>query len=440
MNRTREQLLPIVCHWITFLAHALPLRSVPTFIELVVGTLLSRRGWVTEAYLAIAAQRHWTSYYKWLQQGHWSWRRLGQYVAVLLRCSFQRRVWYLVMDDSVNCRASPQAPSRGRHHNHSRKVNRPRFLPGQCWVLLAAVLSRGRRYGSAIPVLARLQRTVGNRNKLQAACVLLRAVGAIFQDCQVRVLLDCWYMRCRVIQYVQAWGFAVVGQVRRDTALYALPVEVVVAGGQRRRGRPRRYGLKYTPERVATLPERRVRLWLYGKWQGVRYRSAQVKARFLQGQVVRVVGVQLEAEDGTLGATRLRLATEADLRPEVIIKAYARRWPIEPLFNQLRHSWGWLDAWQQSRQVLARWVQLGFVAYALAQLLVLKGGDRLAALTQLTPWRQDRPVTAGLVRLALQRLLGQVNLRDWWNPTSRQFQPPAVAEATVSGPPLAQAA
>ena len=41
-------------------------------------------------------------------------------------------------------------------------------------------------------------------------------------------------------------------------------------------------------------------------------------------------------------------------------------------------------------------VQIVFVTYALAQLLVLKGGEHLAALTQLAPWRQDRPVTAGL--------------------------------------------
>ena len=307
-------------------------------------------------------------------------------------------------------------------------------------MLLAAVLSRGRRYCSAIPLLARLQRTVGNRSKLQAACVLLRAVGAIFQECQVRVLLDCWYMRCKVIQYAQAWGFAVIGQVRRDPALDALPMEGVIVGGQRRRGRPRVYGLKYTPEQVAALPERRVRLWLYGKWPWVRYRSAVVKARFLQGQGVRVVWVQFEAEDGTLGAIRLLLATEADLRPEVILKAYARRWPIEPLFNQLRQGWGWLEVWQQRRQVLARWVQLVFVADALAPLLVLKGGDHLAAVTHLTPWRQGRPITAGLVRLALPRRLSHVNLRAWWDPTSRKFQPPAVAEETVSGPPLAQAA
>jgi hypothetical protein len=239
MNRTREQLLPMLCHGITFLAHALPRRLVPTLSELVVGALLSQRGWVTAAYLAMAAQRHGTSYYQGLQPGRWSWLRLGQYLAVLLRCSFKRRVWYLVVDDSIHCRASPQAPSRGRHHNHSRQGNRPPCLPGQCGVLLAAVLSRGRRYGSAILLVARLQRPVGNRNKLRAAWVLLRAVGAIFQDCQVRVLLACGYRRRRVIQYAQAWGFAGIGQVRRDPALDALPVEVVGVGGQRRRGRPR---------------------------------------------------------------------------------------------------------------------------------------------------------------------------------------------------------
>ena len=47
---------PVLCHWISFLAHALPLRSVPTFVELLIGALLSRRGFVTEAWLALNAQ------------------------------------------------------------------------------------------------------------------------------------------------------------------------------------------------------------------------------------------------------------------------------------------------------------------------------------------------------------------------------------------------
>lgn len=419
-RRDAERIPPILCHWITFLARALPLRSVPTFIELLIGAMLTRRGFVSEAWLAIGAQRHWTSYYKWLQRGRWSWVRLGQYLGVLLRCSFRRLVWYLVIDDSLVCRASRQAPGSRIHHNHARKANRPSYLQGQCWVSLAAVLSRGRRLGGAIPLLWRLQRNAGQGSKLSAARVLIRTIGWVFRDLRVRVLLDSWYMRRVLIDYILSWDFHVIGQVRHDTALYALPEPIT---GQCR-GRPRKYGFKYTPERVAHLPEIRERLWLYGKRQWVRYRSVQAKARFLGGRVVRVVWVRFEDEQGGLSAPRLLLATEADLRPRVIILAYARRWPVEPLFCQMKHAWGLAEAWQQSRQVLARWVQILSIAYALPQLLALVGGPPLQHFANLTPWRLHQPLTAGRVRLGLQRIFAQVNVRAWWDPKSRKFRPP----------------
>ena len=191
---------PILCHWMTFLAHALPAPAVPTFIELLVGAMLSRRGFVTEAWLAIAAQRHWTSYYKWLQRGRWSWVRLGQYLGVLLRSSFRRRVWYWVIDDTVICRTSQQAPDSRFHHNHARQVNRPAYLHGQCWVTLAVVLSRGRQFCGAIPLLSHLQRGAGQGSKLTTARVLIRALGAVFQELHVRGLLDSGYMRRVVIE------------------------------------------------------------------------------------------------------------------------------------------------------------------------------------------------------------------------------------------------
>ncbi len=49
---------PILCYWISFLARARPLRSVPPFLELLIGAMITRRGVVTEAWLAVAAQRH----------------------------------------------------------------------------------------------------------------------------------------------------------------------------------------------------------------------------------------------------------------------------------------------------------------------------------------------------------------------------------------------
>ena len=48
---------------ITFLAQALPKRSVPTWLELLFGAMLTQAGFVTEAWLAIKPRRHWTSYY-----------------------------------------------------------------------------------------------------------------------------------------------------------------------------------------------------------------------------------------------------------------------------------------------------------------------------------------------------------------------------------------
>ncbi|WP_419648329.1 hypothetical protein [Thiolapillus sp.] len=47
------------------MAEALPLRSVGTFIELLIGAMLTPAGFVTEAYLVVTMRNHWSSYYKW---------------------------------------------------------------------------------------------------------------------------------------------------------------------------------------------------------------------------------------------------------------------------------------------------------------------------------------------------------------------------------------
>lgn len=65
-------------HWITFLAQSLPLRSIPTFIELLIGAMISKSGFVVQTGLAIDLKRHWTSYFKWLQHGKWSWLRVAK--------------------------------------------------------------------------------------------------------------------------------------------------------------------------------------------------------------------------------------------------------------------------------------------------------------------------------------------------------------------------
>jgi len=55
---------------------------------------------------------------------------------------------------------------------------------------------------------------------------------------------------------------------------------------------------------------------------------------------------------------RLLICTDSNLPTCDVIIAYAKRWTVELLFKDIKHSWGLKDAWQRSRQGLMRWVTL----------------------------------------------------------------------------------
>ena len=419
---------------ITFLAQALPKRSVPTWLELLFGAMLTQAGFVTEAWLAIKPKRHWSSYYKWLQKGKWSWVALGLQTARLaLRQTVGKRC-FVVIDDTVVCRSSRKAPESRFHHQHGGKPNRPDFVLGQNWVSLALAISRGWRT-LAVPVLSRLARTTGNSGKLVAAKTLLRVVRPVLQGRLITLLLDSWYMRKTLLLSAERMGYLVIGQVRRDTALYSPPPPRT-----NKRGRPRKYGARMTPESVAELPETRQRFFLYGAWHTVHYRSAVVLARFLEGRGVRAVWVRMERGDGCLGEQRLILSTDLSLSAARIILAYGKRWSIEDLFNQLKNRWGWKETWQQSRQVLHRWSQIIATSYALPLLLALRGEEMEQSLAGLAPWRARQPITAGRVRLALASIFRDFDIRKLWNPKSGKVEPQKYRYPADLSPPMCDAA
>lgn len=402
---------------ITFLAQALPKRSVPTFLELLFGAMLTQNGFVTEAWLAIRPKRHWTSYFKWLQQGRWSWVALGLQTARLALQRTEGPRCYVAIDDTVVFRCSRKAPESRIHHQHGCKVNRPVYVRGQNWVTMALVLPQGWR-SLALPILSRLSRSTGNGGKLVAAKTLLRVARPLFHGRLVTLLVDSWYMRKSLLLAAQTLGYQVIGQVRKDTALYRPP-----PCHNGKRGRPRKYGDKLTAERVAELPMISQNLFLYGQWQTVHYRSCVAKARFLDGQQVRALWSQIENKDGTLRQPRLILSTDLGLSAARILLAYNRRWSIEDLFNQLKNRWGWKQTWQQTRQVLHRWTQILSTSYALPQLLAQQNSEQVKDLASLCPWRDKQPITAGRVRQGLQRIFGHVDIRSHWNPKSGKFSP-----------------
>jgi len=179
-------------YWITFLSKVLPPRSIGTFIELLIGSMLATSGFVTEAYLILDMRNHWTSYYKWLNKGKWSWLGLTrQFVILALKVVGPQEVLYLVIDDTLTLRSSKKAPGSQFHHQHGNKPNLAKYVRGQCWVSLALIAWRKNSIPVALPLLSRLIPAASNTGKLIAANTLIRAVYKIFSEFKkVRVLVD----------------------------------------------------------------------------------------------------------------------------------------------------------------------------------------------------------------------------------------------------------
>src|SRR3954454_23191053 len=139
---------PILTTLVDRLAEAVPRRARATFTELLIGAAVTRGGHVTDAILAAGLSRSWTSYYWFLQRGRWAWLAVWEALLAVLATLFEPPVWHVVIDDTVVERISAGAPGSLIHHDHSAKPNRPRFLRGRAWLILAAVPARP---GLAVP-------------------------------------------------------------------------------------------------------------------------------------------------------------------------------------------------------------------------------------------------------------------------------------------------
>ena len=244
-----------------------------------------------------------------------------------------------------------------------------------------------------MPLVTSLCRSSGNAGKIALAKGLLRAVGALGPVC---LLLDAWYMRGSLIRTALRLGHEVIGQVRRDTALFALPPP-------RKPGthsRPRLYGARLDADAVAALPVLVHSIAGYGG-RSARLRHAACRPHFLKGVIVRVVWCELAKSSGGWAKARLLLSTDPTRSAPAIVEAYSRRWSIEPLFRDLKMIDGLGAMWQCGRTALLRWLHLVQIAGTLVVLLTARAEPQTLALIHFGGWRPAATLTPGLVKEAL---------------------------------------
>ena len=406
----------LLSEWISFFLVAVPPRSRRTFAELLIGSMLNPEGWVTRAIGAICREAHWTTYYKLIERAQVSVGNLAIRLLQLIQRVFPADLVNLVIDDTLVPRCAKTGPGISIKHDHSRKANRPTFLNSQCWVTLALVVRV--RLGSAltVPIRSWLVEESGQRGKLWVARQLIDSVRAHVKD--ARLLIDAWFMRRSLILPLLEQQVRIIGQVRRDTALYLPPQPE-----PKRRGRKRKYGLRIDAAMLSTLPGEQLELTLYGKTQSVQLRSAIAVARFLKGLTVRAVWCEMLQSDNTWSRPRLILATETDLSARAVVEIYAERWGIEPLFHNLKRWWGVTNLWQQSKEALELWMQIRSTAYALTQLLALRLWESFP-LMDIAPWRKGAMITAGLFGQWMRIQFIGLRVRDAYDAKSGNFAMP----------------
>mgnify|MGYP000978946121 FL=1 len=406
----------LLSEWISFLLVAVPPRSRRTFVELLIGCLLNPEGWVTRAIGAIRREAHWTTYYKLIERAQVPVTELSLRLLQLVLRVCPTELVTLILDDTLVPRCAKFGPGISIKHDHSHKANRPTFLNSQCWVTLALVVRV--RLGSAltVPIRSWLLEESGQRGKLWVARQLMDSIRGHVKG--VRLLIDAWFMRRGLILPLLEQQVRIIGQVRRDTALFLPPQPE-----PKRRGRKRKYGQRVDAAMLETLPIQEMELMLYGKVQPVRVRSVFAVARFLKGLPVRAVWCEMFLPDHTWSRPRLILATETDLSAQQVVEIYAERWGIEPLFHNLKRWWGVANLWQQSKAALELWMQIRSTAYALTQLLALQLWQSFP-LMAIAPWRKGAMITAGLFAQWLRMQFIGLPVRGAYDPKSGQFVMP----------------
>jgi len=381
--------------WVQEIVLSIPGPARSSLAELMVGAVLAQGGQVTRAILALTPRRGWQAYRWMLARGRF--RLLGLVAAL---CGIVRRETggsrrFAVIDDTLAPRCSARAPGAAVRFDHARKTNRPAFLLCQAFVTLCAVVPCRDRPRS-VPIVTGLCRGVGHAGKIALAKTLLRAIGDRLGS--LCLLLDTWYMRGSVIRAAMRYGHAVVGRVRRDTALFELPPPRAPG----RRGRPRLYGAKLDAEAVALLPASHHRIGGYGG-RVARLRHLLCRPRFLRGVIVHAVWCELQKRGGGWAKQRLLLSTDPALSAVAIVEAYANRWTVEPLFAALKLTDGMGAMWQRGRRTLLRWLHLVQIGRALLVLLTAKAEPQTLALVRVGGWRKAATPTPGLVKDALAR-------------------------------------
>jgi hypothetical protein len=339
--------------WIERMSCVLDSRSSWKLLPLLTGLLFATGRRTVSSWLRAGdLSRHYQDYYYLVSA---CGRKVKSLAGVVLRIAVQVIAPHgrilLALDDTPSKRYGPKVEGAGIHHNPTPGPAGSKFLYGHNWVTLAWVVRHHLWGAIGLPLLARMYvrrkdidaqqlpflRQVTFETKLVMAVELLvwavRWLKYFEVDLKVWVVADGAYAKTVFLKAAAKAGVIVVSRLRRDAALWDVPVPPA----RRQRGKPRTYGKKRISlaKRAAhACGWQTATFRLYGTEQTKRYKTFLATYK-PAGGLIRVIIVKEED-----GSWRAYFCTQAEATVAEILEAVADRSALEQVFHDLKEVHG----------------------------------------------------------------------------------------------------
>ncbi len=386
--------------WISRLAQMLDARIAWRLLPILTGLLFaSGRRTVSSWLRAGGLSKDYQDYYYFLAS---LGRNVKSLALALLHIALnvvgpQGRILFAI-DDTPSKRYGPKVEGAGIHHNPTPGPAGAKFVYGHVWVTLAWVARHPLWHAIGLPLLARMYvrqkdidgqllpflRKVTFQTKLTMAAELI-TWAAQWLNILGRVLwvvVDGAYAKRVFLQAAAAARVTVVSRLRKDAALFDVPVPPK----QRGRGRPRKYGKK-----AISLAKRAAhrRGWqletfvLYGEEKTRRYKTFLATYQ-PAGGAIRVVLVK---EDN--GEWRAYFCTDVQATVSDILEAVADRSALEQVFHDVKEVHGVGQAQTRNYWTNVAVYHLNLWLHTLIELWAWQRSPKELIDRRLSPWDDE---------------------------------------------------
>lgn len=388
-------------------------------LSLIKAELVSSCSYLTELAMMVNPKKYHTIH-KLFNRVKFDYVGIQIEIIIMILLFFKIRAISVSIDDSIVYRSrKKKVPNGYKQFDHANKANRSSYVYGQKWLAFGLIITI-RGVTITLPLFIYLVKP--KKNLISTTIAIEKKIKQIIDKreltIKVEMITDSWFARGRLILRAKhKYGFSTITMARKDLVICEIPKPLKIA----KVGRPKKYGAKIKPELEDLTKE--TTLYLYSKEVKIKYKEAIGQARFLKAEIIKAIWLTFDDSQ----SMRLIIATDTTLTVEEIIKRYAKRWDIEPMFNELKNRFKFKDIMMHTPQSYYQFLYFKIWCFIIIKLSSIHFKRTITDyIEDFLPWRvhykRGVTITAGSTKLALRRVFSTLHIEMFFPKVGKNIE------------------